>query len=81
MIAAGDAAGAEADVYGGLAFVPNIVRALSLVPDQVRALRRWSDAHYLPVERIPDPTARRALDRTQMELVAARVSALNQCFY
>jgi hypothetical protein len=82
VIAPEDAAGPDADVYGGDgAFVPNIVRALSLVPDEVRMLRRLSNAHYLPIASIPDPTARRALDRSQMELVAARVSALNQCFY
>lgn len=81
MIALEEAAGPEADVYGGLPMVPNIVRALSLVPDEVRALRKSSDAHYLPVGQIADPTVRRALDRMQMELVAARVSALNQCFY
>jgi len=76
-----DAAGPEADLYGGGDFVPNIVRALSLVPDEVRVLRRSTDAHYVPVAQIPDPTVRRALARPQMELVAARVSALNQCFY
>jgi hypothetical protein len=81
MIAPEDATGPEADLYGGEAFVPNIMRALSLVPDEARALQRSSAAHYLPVGRIGDPTARRALDRMQMELVAARVSALNQCFY
>jgi len=73
-----DASGPDADVYGGAPFVPNIVRALSLVPDHVRALRRWSAAHYVEVG---DLTARRALDRPQIELVAARVSALNECFY
>jgi alkylhydroperoxidase family enzyme len=78
MIAPEDA---DADLYGDGVFVPNIVRALSLVPDEVRMLRRLSDAHYLPIASIPDPTARRALGRMQMELVAARVSALNQCFY
>jgi hypothetical protein len=76
-----DAAGPEADVYGGIDFVPNIVRALSLVPDEVRVLRRSTDAHYVPVAQIPDPTFHRALTRPQMELIAARVSALNQCFY
>jgi len=81
MIAVEDAGGPEADVYGGAPFVPNIVRALSLVPDEVRVLRKSSSAHYLPVDQIGDPTVRRALDRMQMELVAARVSALNQCFY
>jgi alkylhydroperoxidase family enzyme len=72
------ASGPDADVYGGADFVPNIVRALSLVPDHVRVLRKWSDAHYVPVR---DLTARRAIDRPQIELVAARVSALNECFY
>lgn len=81
MIAPEDATGPEADLYGDAGFVPNIMRALSLVPDEVRMLRRLSDVHYLPIPSIPDPTARRALDRMQMELVAARVSALNQCFY
>jgi hypothetical protein len=81
MVAPEDAAGPEADLYPAGAFVPNIVRALSLVPDEVRALRRSSDAHYVSIEQIPDPTARRTIDRMQMELVAARVSALNQCFY
>jgi alkylhydroperoxidase family enzyme len=82
MIACEDATGgAEADLYEGLAFVPNIVRALSLVPSEVKALERSSAAHYLPVKDIVDPAARRSLDRPQMELIAARVSALNQCFY
>lgn len=81
MIAPEDADGPEADLYGGMPFVPNIMRALTLVPDEARALQRSSNAHYVHVARIGDPTARRALDRMQMELVAARVSALNQCFY
>lgn len=81
MIAIEDATGADADVYFGRPFVPNIVRALSQVPAQVRALWASSNAHYLPVDQISDPSARRSLDRMQMELVAARVSAINQCFY
>jgi hypothetical protein len=81
MIAPEDATGPEADLYGDAEIVPNIVRALSLVPPEVRALRRSSDAHYVPVAKIGDPTVRRALERPQIELVAARVSALNECFY
>jgi len=81
LIAAEDATGPEADLYPATPMVPNVVRALSLVPDEVRALWRSSNAHYVPLEQIPDPSARRSLDRMQMELVAARVSALNQCFY
>jgi len=81
MIAPEDATGPEADLYGDAEVVPNIVRALSLVPPEVRALRRAADTHYVPVAQISDPSVRRALDRPQMELVAARVSALNECFY
>ncbi len=81
MIAPEDADGPEADLYAGLPMVPNIMRALSLVPDEARVLRRSSDAHYVPAAQISDPSVRRNLDRMQMELVAARVSALNECFY
>ncbi|RMD86226.1 MAG: hypothetical protein D6815_00290 [Candidatus Dadabacteria bacterium] len=81
MIAPEDASGPEADLYGEMTIVPNIMRALSLVPDEARALQRSSNAHYLPAEQIPNPTVRKTLDRLQIELVAARVSALNECFY
>jgi alkylhydroperoxidase family enzyme len=81
MIAAEDATGTEADLYDGAMFVPNILRALSVVPDEVRVLKRAAASHYVPFQQIPDTTVRRALDRSQMELVAARVSALNECFY
>lgn len=81
MIAPEDADGPEADLYGDAAFVPNIARALSLVPDHVRTLRQLSSAHYMDFDQIPDPSTRRDLDRLQMELVAARVSAMNECFY
>ncbi len=81
MIAAEDAVGPEADLYGDMAMVPNIMRALSSVPDEARALQRSSNAHYVHVTEIADPTVRKSIDRMQMELVAARVSALNECFY
>jgi len=63
MIAPEDAGGPEADLYGDAAFVPNIMRALSLVPDEARALRRSSDAHYVNMAQIGDPTVRKSLDR------------------
>jgi hypothetical protein len=81
MLAPEDTSGPEADLYPEAPMIPNIMRALSLVPDQARALQRLSDAHYVPVGKITDPTHRRDLTRPQMELVAARVSALNECFY
>jgi hypothetical protein len=82
LVAPEDVGPDEADMYPPSPFVPNIVRALSLVPDAVRTLVVSNDAHYLPVAEIGNPMARAArVDRMQMELVAARVSALNQCFY
>lgn len=61
----------------------NVIRALTLVPDALRDWRDLGTAQYLSFEamghfgRFDD----RALDRTQIELIAARVSAINQCFY
>jgi hypothetical protein len=70
------------ELFEGRPRVPNVARALSLVPDAVRELRELSEAHYLRIDDVIDPRARsRALTRAQMELVAGRVSALNQCFY
>ena len=72
----------DADVYGmpgGRA--PNVVRALSLVPAEVRSWQALAGAQYLSVERMMGMATGRALDRAQIELVAGRVSALNECFY
>lgn len=80
MIAADQAIGDEADLWGeGRA--SNVIRALSLVPDAVRQLIDLSDAHYVARDRITDFSYGRSLSRPQMELVAARVSALRGCFY
>jgi len=81
-IPSGEATGSEADLYPG-ARVPNVVRALSLVPDAVRQLRELSAAQYLPLQKVTDVRAEpgRALSRAQIELVAGRVSAQNECFY
>ncbi len=81
MLAPEDVSGPESDLYGDATDAPNIMRALSLVPNEARALQSSSDAHYVAVAQIADPTVRRAIDRMQMELVASRVSALNECFY
>ena len=60
---------------------PYVVRALSLVPDQVRAWQEVAAAQYLTIEQMRGFETGRAIDRSQMELVAGRVSALNECFY
>jgi hypothetical protein len=76
-----DSAEARA-LFEGRPRVPNVVRALSLVPDMVRQLKELSEAHYLRMDDVLDPRARmQALSRPQMELIAGRVSALNECFY
>ena len=80
MIPNGGATGPEADLYdGGRAF--NVVRAMSLVPDEVRGLKDLGAAHYLSFDRMRDLRAGRSLNRAQIELVAGRVSALRECFY
>ncbi len=69
------------DLYGGRR-TGNVLRALSLVPDEVRALLDLSAAHYLtPVQMMDFAGKYRAIDRSQIELIAGRVSALNECFY
>jgi hypothetical protein len=81
MIPADRATGVEADLYGG-GPVGNVMRAMSLVPDEVRTLYDLSVVHYLPMGRVRDPsTSSGTLNRMQMELIAGRVSALRQCFY
>ncbi len=72
----------EADLWPS-ANTGNVVRALSLVPDEVRMLKDLSAAHYLEMKYVRQAgvDAGRALDRSQMELVAGRVSALNRCYY
>ena len=65
-------------------YVPQIGRALSLVPAEVRTLQALSALHYMELDHVIDPTyvpPGRKLDRPQMELIAARVSAINECFY
>lgn len=61
----------------------NVIRALSLVPDAVRLLKTLSAAQYVQQHEVPNPSSNggRAISRAQIEFIAARVSALNDCFY
>jgi hypothetical protein len=70
----------EADLFGG-SRTGNVIRALSLVPDEVRGLKDLSAAHYLAMDEMIDLDKGRSIDRRQVELIAGRVSALNECFY
>jgi alkylhydroperoxidase family enzyme len=60
---------------------PFVLRALSLVPAEVRAWNDLSAAQYLGLDDMRSFERVRAIDRSQIELVAGRVSALNECFY
>ena len=62
---------------------PNVGRALTAVPVARDAWRLLSEVQYVPPEALlGDLTwSRGALDRTQVELLAARTSLLNECFY
>ena len=74
---------ASSDVVDGGAWLPiarqgraNILRSLGLVPSALALFfGTFNTSYYMR------PNARFAIGRRQVELVAARVSAVNQCFY
>jgi len=76
------AIGNESDLWPA-DFGRNVLRALSLVPDAFRDWRALGAAQYLSFEGMKNfiKDDARAINRMQMELVAGRVSAVNQCFY
>jgi hypothetical protein len=80
MLPTGRPSGEEADLWG--AQTGNVIRAMSLVPDAVRWLNELGGAQYLDADAMMDFTrARGPLSRAQTELIAGRVSAMNECFY
>ena len=80
-VAPDDVTEAEADLYDGLSGV-NIHRALSLVPAEVRGFFDLDSIHYLPDAALRDfANEYRALSHAQIEFLAAKVSAINQCVY
>lgn len=73
----------DADIYGGMEQTGNVLAAMSLVPDAVRLLNILGEAQYLAPADVTNPGTNggRALSRPQIEFVAGRVSAHNECFY
>ncbi|MCP3975199.1 MAG: hypothetical protein GY720_11995 [bacterium] len=70
----------------GRAFVPmvggaSIVGALSLVPAEMEAQRDIHGPLYMRYEDMDQYDHQGGLHRTQLELVAGRTSAINDCFY
>ena len=80
-VAPEDVTEAETGMYDGLAAV-NIHRALSLVPAEVEGFFDLDAVQYLPDAVLRDfGTEYRSLTHAQIEFLAGRVSAINQCFY
>ncbi len=76
----GEAGANEADYFVGPS--SNIRRALTLVPDEARSFFDLASQQYLAGPEMRDfATEYRAITHAQIELLAARVSALNQCTY
>ncbi|MFT4563551.1 MAG: hypothetical protein ACI9BW_003307 [Gammaproteobacteria bacterium] len=73
------------DTYGTNAVegAPFIYRALSLVPEEAQDLIALGTAQYVAIENFMDLnfTYDPSINRTQVELLASRVSAINECFY
>jgi alkylhydroperoxidase family enzyme len=73
----------EHGLFAPNGFVPNVARGLSLVPDAVRTGKDLMRAHYMPYPMVAtdyEPPGR-PITRSQIELVASRTSANNDCFY
>ena len=72
------------DLYDTRYWVPNVHRAFSLVPAATRLANELMRTHYFPYEMVPrytDTDHSYAINKMQIELVAARVSMYNDCFY
>jgi hypothetical protein len=78
----GDLGEAESSLYPSGRPAANIMKAMSLVPDEVRGFFDLVSQQYMPPLAMRDFSREyRAISHSQIELLAARVSALNQCLY
>lgn len=82
MLPADGATGKEADLWSN-GRTANVLRALSLVPDALRGWQGVAKAQYLSMAGMMQYSGDhgRAINRMQIELVAGRVSSINECFY
>lgn len=84
MVRPSEVSESEADIYdGNKKSTHNVLAALSLDPDSVRMYSTLGKALYLPFNLVGNPASKinRAISRLQIELLASRVSAMNECFY
>ena len=79
----GPAGGEAGRSIWGDAPMPNVIRALSLIPADAALVLAQCEALYLEIPQVLDPSyePKRGLERAQIELIAGRVSAVNECFY
>ena len=82
-IPCGNRGGAEGRGLYGDDMQPFIYRALSLVPPEARRNMELGDDQYLPLQCFFDfgYSHHPGLTRPQVEVVAARTAAINECFY
>jgi|SRR5690348_5199682 hypothetical protein len=72
----------EAGLYPAGRPAANLMKAMSLVPEEVRSFFYLVSHQYLPPTAMRDFSREyRAIGHTQIEPLAAWVSAMNQCFY
>lgn len=77
-----DAVPEDGILYVSEASAAGVVKALSLVPDAWREYWALGDAHYIHHEDVFNfDLDLREITRAQIEVVAARVSAVHQCVY
>ncbi|HJP36094.1 MAG TPA: alkylhydroperoxidase-related (seleno)protein [Gammaproteobacteria bacterium] len=73
------------DTYGTdmIEAAPFIYRSLSLVPEEAKGLIGLGSAQYVALEEFMNFDFRfdPGFSRSQVELVAGRISAINECFY
>ena len=76
------AVGPEADLWPS-GRTANVARALTLVPDALRDWQSIGAAQYLSFKQMENMGQEegRALNRMQIEMIAGRVSSINECFY
>ncbi len=79
----GLAGGATGQALFGGKPKPYIMRGPSLVPEETRAHMALEAVQYMPLDRVLqfDYQHHEGLTRPQAEIVAGRVSAINECFY
>ncbi len=70
------------ELFNNAIRVSNVALGLSLVPEMTRDQVTLIESQYVPLSQIASTVSSgRAITRAQMELIASRVSALNECFY